>query len=92
MLLKDETQATLTSKLMNFEDGATLAVHCVGQESDETQFKIQLNMLENVMVHNSYEFLDLQASADPTVPYIKAGLKYGEDKEKEDEMRTLNNW
>ena len=49
-------------------------------------------MLENVMVHNSYEFLDLQASADPTVPYIKAGLKYGEDKEKEDEMRTLNNW
>jgi hypothetical protein len=53
-------------------------------------------MLENVMVHNSYEFLDLGAqsdpTADPTAPYIKAAVKYRDDKEKEDEMRALSNW
>ena len=48
--------------------GAIFAVHCVGESTDSTSFSIQLEQLENVMVRNSYEFLDLAAAAEPSIP------------------------
>ena len=45
------------------EYGAIFAVHCVGSATDSTTFTVTLEQLENVMVRNSYEFLDLAATA-----------------------------
>ena len=51
---------------MNFVSGAIVAVHCVGEPDETTNFTAKLSQLENVMVHNSYEFLDLAATATPS--------------------------
>ena len=61
--VKDDTKVTLSSNTMSLSEGATIAIHCVGQEEDTTNFKVQLTLLENIMLKNSFEFLDLAASA-----------------------------
>jgi hypothetical protein len=40
MRITNETRATIASNLMNFEQGAILAVHCMGEESDTTTYKL----------------------------------------------------
>lgn len=45
MRITNETSVTLMSKLINFEHGAIIAVRCMGEESDETNFKLQFNEL-----------------------------------------------
>ena len=78
-LVKDETQISISSKMMNFEKGGIFAVHCVGETDDKTTFKVELNLLENVMVRNSYEFLDLAATPTPSAAAPRPAFERGRD-------------
>jgi len=77
-VIKDDTEISFIPYLMKnlAEKGVVLAVHCEGEITDSTTFTIELEQLENVMVRNSYEFLDLAATAVPTanpVPQFERG-------------------
>ena len=78
-LVKDETQISISSQMMNFEKGGIFAVHCVGGPDDKTTFTVELNLLENVMVRNSYEFLDLAATPTPSAAKPRPAFERGED-------------
>ena len=64
-VIKDDTDISFSSQMMTdlTKNGAIIAVHCQGEATDSTSFTVTLEMLENVMVRNSYEFLDLAATA-----------------------------
>lgn len=51
---------------MSFTEGALIAVHVTGEESETTTYKLEYTPISNVMVQNSFEFLDLAASAAPS--------------------------
>ena len=42
-LVKDETQISISSQMMNFAKGGIFAVHCVGGSDDKTTFTVELN-------------------------------------------------
>ena len=56
----------MSSSTLDFSKGAIFAVRCAGTAEDTTTFSVQLAELENIQVKNSFEFLDLAASAAPT--------------------------
>ena len=64
---------------MNFEKEGIFAVHCVSRLDNKTIFKVELNLLENVMVRNSYEFLDLAATPTPSAAKPRPAFERGED-------------
>ena len=64
---------------MDFSSGAMIAVHIVGEPEDSTTFSIKLSQLENVMVKNSFEFLDLASAA--VTPAVAPKPGFGDDKE-----------
>ena len=38
-----QTSVSLMSNIINMEKGAIMAVHCIGEESDETNLTLQFN-------------------------------------------------
>lgn len=49
-LVKDETQITFTSQVMNFAEGVIIAVHCEGDADDQTTFTVDMSQMESVLV------------------------------------------
>ena len=76
--ITNETSVTLMSKMISMDQGAIMAVRCIGEESDETNFKLQFSELQNIMVHNSFEFLDLAASAAAPNPKPNPSFERGQ--------------
>ena len=77
---------------MDFSKGALLAVHVTGEETDTTSFMLQYAALQNVMIQNSFEFLDLAASP---VPSPKPSFERGqgmEDKGVSGDQNALSDW
>ncbi len=107
MLLKNETKVTLSSNLMNFDQGAIVAVHCSDEMLAEnpTRFKVQLHMLKDANMaasDGSSGFLDLAASAvplpAPAIPLPGFEKGNGDDKEggaagdTDAQISMLSNW
>ena len=67
-VIKDDTEISFNSQMFKnlASQGVIFAVHCVGETSDTTNFSVQLEQLENTRVINSFEFLDLAATAVPS--------------------------
>lgn len=65
-LVKKESRIEISTSLMTFTEGVMIAVHCEGTLDETTSFEAQVSQLQNIMVHNSFEFLDLAAVPAPS--------------------------
>lgn len=80
-LIKNESQIVVASNSMTFTEGVIIAVHCEGSTDETTNFEAKVSQLQNIMVHNSFEFLDLAATAVPAnaMPKPEGTGRMGED-------------
>lgn len=73
-LIKKEKQVLVSSQGLTFTDGVIIAVHCEGAVEETTSFVAQLSQISNVMVRNSFEFLDLAATVPASAQPKPAGI------------------
>ena len=90
--MQNDSNIMITSDIMSFEQGAILAVHCTGEATDNTTFSLQFSSLQNEMIHNSFEFLDLAASAVPSAtPSFERG-KGMDSKSISGDQNAITDW